>query len=186
MILRLLAGAAVIALLVVGWLTVSSVQNEPTTVVAARTVENPGYAAQDAVLIETGPDGRPMYTVHAKEILEQAASDVVTLKELTLQFRDPTGRVWNGRADQGTVATGADRVELSGSVTLSGLVPTDRQPVAISSERLSLDTRRNLVTTQDPVVLSWNGQRLSARGLIAHLRSQRVTLESDVHGVYRP
>lgn len=186
MILRVLAGAAVIALLIVGWLTVNDAQNASSPVPAVRKVSNPGYAARDAVLIETGPDGHPMYTLHASEIRQQPASDLVTLENVTFQFRDPTGGVWNGRANQGVVSNGTANVDLSGAVTLSGVLPSDRLPVAISSDTLAVDTRGEVVTTKDPVVLEWNGQRLSARGLVAHLKDERVTLESDVHGVYRP
>jgi LPS export ABC transporter protein LptC len=186
MILRVLAGAAVIALLIVGWLTVNDAQNAPVPVPVLRKAPNPGYAAQDAVLIETGPDGRPMYTLHASEIRQQPASDLVTLEDVTLQFRDRTGTVWNGRANQGIVSNAASDVALSGAVTLSGRLPSDQQPVAITSDALAVDTRGEVVTTKDPVVLEWNGQRLSARGLVAHLRDERVKLESDVHGQYHP
>lgn len=186
MILRVLAGAAVIALLVVGWLTVNDEQNAALPAPTARKAQNPGYAAQDAVLIETGADGRAMYTLHASEVHQQPGSNVVRLVDVTLRFRDPSGGVWSGRANQGRVSGGAANVDLSGAVRLSGLTPSRHEPVAISSDRLEIDTRREIVTTHEPVVLEWNGQQLSARGLVARLKDERLTLESNVHGLYRP
>jgi len=185
MILRVLAGAAIIALLIVGWLTINDAQNAPPSMPVARRVPNPGYAAQDAELIETGPNGRPMYALHASEIRQQPASDFVTLEKVTLQFRDPRGGVWNGRADQGVVSNGASKVDLTGAVTLSGRLP-DEAPVSISSNALAVDTRTEIVTTKDPVVFELNGQQLTARGMVADLKDERVELESDVHGLYRP
>jgi lipopolysaccharide export system protein LptC len=186
MILRVLAGAAIIALLIVGWLTINDAQNTPPPLPVARKVPNPGYSAQDVQLVETGPDGRPMYTLHASEIRQQPASDFVTLENVTLQFRDPAGDLWNGRANEGVVSNGASNVDLTGAVTLSGRLPSDQAPIAISSNTLAVDTRTEVVTTQDPVVFELSGQQLSARGMVAHLKDERVQLESDVHGLYRP
>lgn len=186
MILRVLAGAAVIALLVVGWLTVNDQQSGPAPTETVRKVQNPGYSAQDALLIETGADGHAMYTLHASEVHQEPGSDAVRLVDVTLRFRDPSGRVWSGRANQGLVSRQAVNVDLSGAVRLSGLMPKRHEPVSISSDRLEIQTRKQTVKTQDPVALDWNGQRLTARGLVVDLKNERMELESDVHGLYRP
>lgn len=186
MILRVLGGAAVIALLVIGWLSVNDERIGPAPAAVRAKRLNPGYAAQNAVLIETGPDGRPMYTLHASEIREQPTSQAVRLLDVTLEFRDPHGGVWNGRANEGLVSSGAAHVALSGAVTLTGALPESTAPLSISTDRLAVDTRSDVVTTTDPVVLEWNGEQVSARGLVAQLKDQRVTLESDVHGHYHP
>ncbi len=187
MIARALASAVMIGLLIGGWLLLDSEQNAAAvSTSAARTIPNPGYSARDAVLVETGADGRPMYTVHAAQVEQQAASAVTQLDEVTMQFRDAAGHVWNGRADRGFVTEGASQIDLAGGVRLWGLLPSTQQPIELSSDHLAVDTRTEIVTTKDPVVLGWNGQLLHGRGLVAHLHEQRLTLESDVHGIYQP
>ncbi len=187
MILRVLAAAAVIALLIAGWLALTSEQNGPAAPPrSSRADANPGYTASNADLIETGPDGRPMYTLHAAEIRQPPAAQFAVLDNVTVQFHDQTGQLWNGRADRGLVWSGASQVDLSGAVRLWGVLTSTQQSVQISSERLDVDTRTEIVTTKDPVALEWGRQRLSAHGLVAHLREQRVELESDVHGTYQP
>ncbi len=187
MILRVLAGAVLIALLVAGWLLLNNEEMGPAAPLAgARPPPNPGYSAHNASLIETGPDGRPMYTIHAAEIEQQPDSQVTELDDVTMQFRDEGGHVWNGRADRGFVLDNASQIDLSGAVRLWGVLPSTQQPIQVSSDRFAVDTRTEIVTTKDPVVLEWSGQVLHAHGLIAHLREQRVRLESDVHGTYNP
>ncbi|MGH8260720.1 MAG: LPS export ABC transporter periplasmic protein LptC [Steroidobacteraceae bacterium] len=186
-LLRALAVVAVIALLAVGWLALNSEQNAPPAPAAAPiSVQTPGYSAQDAVLIETGDDGKPMYTLRAADIRQQPASQIAVLDQVQMRFRDAAGGVWTGRADQGRVIDGASRVDLSGMVTITGPLPGSSEPARISSDRLSIDTRDEVVTTHDPVKLAWGEQHLSARGLIAHLRKQRIRLEADVHGSFSP
>lgn len=187
MILRALAVAAVIGLLAVGWLALRSQRRGPVTASAAvRSTESAGYSARDATLIETGPDGHPMYTLRAAEIRQQPASQVAVLDQVQMEFRDAAGHLWHGRADQGRVLDGGSQVDLSGSVKITGQLPGSSEPAEISSERLNVDTRSEVVRTRDPVQLDWGRQQLRARGLLAQLREQRVKLEADVHGTYRP
>lgn len=188
MILKVLAGAAVIALLFAGWLTFNSEQNNAPAQATARLAAgaSSGYSARDAELIETGADGRPMYTLHASTIRQQPGTQTAVLDDVAFQFRDAAGEVWNGHADQGYVQGAASTVDLTGAVSFWGTLPQSAAPVRISSDRLDVDTRTEVVTTPDPVVLEWNGQSLDARGLVAHLKEQWVKLQSDVHGTYHP
>jgi LPS export ABC transporter protein LptC len=179
-------GALVIALLVAVWLLLNNEQNGPAVPRADNRAANPGYSAQNAVLIETAADGHPMYTLHASSIRQEPDSAITTLEQVQMQFRDPQGNIWNGRADEGRVVDQASQVELTGNVILSGLLPGTGKPAQISTDRLNVDTHTEVATTADPVVLDWNGQIVHARGMIARLRQQRVLLESDVHGRYVP
>lgn len=185
MILRALAAAAVIALLAIAWLALNGQSSGPAAPAAARvSAQSPGYSARDAVLIETGTDGLPMYTLHAAEIREQPASRVALLEQVEMQFRDAAGETWQGHADEARVIDQASEVHLRGNVTFSGVFPGTTAPLRISTDRLSVDTHSEVVTTQDPVSFDWSGGQLNARGLVAHLREQRIQLESHVHGHY--
>ena len=187
MILRALAAAAVIALLAIAWLALNGGSNGPARPATATvSAQSPAYSARDAVLIATGEDGLPMYTLRAADIREQPASRVALLTEVEMQFRDADGQLWQVRADSARAIDQAAQVDLSGNVTLSGLLPGTAAPVRISTERLSVDTRSEIVATRDPVSLELEGGRLEARGLIARLREQRIQLESQVHGRYTP
>ncbi len=187
MILRAFAAAAVIALLAIAWLALHGQQNGAVAPAAAAVAaQSPGYSARDAVLIETGADGLPMYTLRAAEIRQQPASRTALLAQVEMQFRDAAGQVWHGRANEARVSDQASEVDLTGAVTLSGLLPGTTEPARISTDRLSVDTRAEVVETKDPVTLDWGGQQIRARGLLAQLREQRVQLESNVHGRYAP
>jgi LPS export ABC transporter protein LptC len=185
MILRALAAAAVIALLAIAWLALHGEASGPAAPETARvSAQSPGYSASDAILTETGADGVPMYTLHAAKIREQPTSRVALLDRVEMQFRDSAGQLWHGRADEARVTDQASQVDLSGNVTLSGLLPGTTEPARISTDRLRVDTHSEVVTTQDPVSLDWAGGQLTARGLIARLRDERIRLEAQVHGRY--
>lgn len=185
MILRALAAAAVIALLAIAWLALNSEPSGPAApATPAVSTQSPGYSARDAVLIETGENGVPLYTLRAAEIREQPASKIALLERVEMQFRDGRGQLWDGRADVARAVDQAAQVDLSGNVALSGLLPGSQEPVRISTDRLSIDTRTEVVTTADAVTIDWDRAQLTALGLSARLREQRIRLESHVHGRY--
>jgi len=187
MILRALAAAAVIALLAIAWLALNGESSGPAAPATATvSAQSPGYSARNAVLIETGPDGRPMYTLRAADIREQPASQSALLDRVEMQFRDAAGRLWQGRADQARVVDQATEVELSGDVALSGALPNTTELLRISTDRLKVDTHSEVVATDDAVTIALGSQQLRARGLIARLRQQSIRLQSQVHGRYAP
>src|SRR5581483_7762778 len=75
-------------------------ENVATTTVDERAGDL-GYSARNTRMIETGPDGRPMYTIEAGFIHEPPASTTVLLSQVRLGFKDTNGNQWQGRADAG-------------------------------------------------------------------------------------
>ena len=153
---------------------------------------DPGYSALDADLIQTGPDGQPLYRLQAAVIRQFPGTDRIELEHLRLGFRDPGGDDWTATALRGSLEPGQDAkvgagnglIDLEGDVHVSGLLGGEQQAAEIATERLSVDTEKQVVRTRDPVTLTWSGRQLQAAGLMARLRDRRVRLEAAVHGTF--
>jgi LPS export ABC transporter protein LptC len=182
MIYRIFA-ALVFLVVVVGSIVLGGQQGEttaPTTV--EEPLRDPGYAARDAKLVQTGPDGHPLYTLNADVIRQQPDKDTVEMEQAKLGFYDTSGNLWTARGERGEVGQQSGKVELSGNVHVNGLLPGTQDPGEIRTQRLSFDTRTSIVNTRDPVTLTLPGQLIKARGMRATLKDGRVQLESAVHG----
>ena len=179
----LLAGLALIA----GLLLFSGPEREavaPST--AGAPPPDPGYAAINAKLVQTGPDGQPLYSLDAARISQQPDEDIVRMTQVQMGFRAATGEQWSARAERGELGQDTGVVQLDGNVHVAGLLPGTEEQAEIATEHLSYDTRAQLVATPDPVTLTVSGRELHARGLQARLKEGRVQLESAVHGSYLP
>ena len=185
MIYRLLAMLALVAL-IVGVVVLSGAQRESAAPATVGPLHDPGYAVRRARLIQTGSDGRALYTLDAAQIQQQPNQGTVDLQQVQLGFRDTSGTEWTARADRGELAQESGVVQLEGGVRLAGVLPDMGEPAAISTERLAFDTRSQIVTTLDPVTLLVSGRELHAQGLIARLKERQVQLESAVHGSFLP
>jgi len=185
MIFRIFA-TAVFVVIIVGSIWFGGQQREaaaPTPVATSPT--DLGYSARRAVLIETGPDGLPMYTVNADVIRERSANNV-DFEQVQMSFRDQGGQTWTARADHGELGQQTGTVELTGDVHVDGMLPGSPDNVDLSSDKLFVDSRADIISTDEAVTLNWGGRRLGSHGMVAALTQRRVLLESDVHGIFSP
>lgn len=169
---------------------------------AAVAAPDPGYAARDAVIIETGYDGRERYRLKARVIHQQLDASVIDLEYLEMDYhpgaqsRVPgeapvsaatASEVWHLTSDHGLVRAGGDDVQLTGNVVVTGTTPSGGgEPVTFSTRSMSINTPTEFIETKDPVTVRWSGHQLDGVGMKADLKAGTLRLESDVHGEFSP
>src|ERR1700761_7137490 len=154
MIFRILAFLLVIGI-IVGSFFLGGEQHETTsttTTVDAASAEL-GYSARNATLVETGTDGFLVYTLNAN-VIRQHPGDGVEFEQVHLSFRDADGQTWKGRADEGELTTETGKVDLAGNVHVNGKLPGSDQMADLATEKLSVDTHEDIITTAEPVTLN--------------------------------
>ena len=186
MIFRSFASLALLALVAGSIFLGRQRRDAETPAPANRSVEDLGYGARDAQLIETGADGRPKYTLNAKLIEQHPKDQSVQLQTVHMILNDADGNRWTVDAEHGDIVGDGVNINLSGAVHVAGQLPGTDQPADITSERLSFDTRADIVTSTDPVTFSWAGRQIHAVGIVANLKDSHVQLESAVHGIFQP
>jgi LPS export ABC transporter protein LptC len=196
---RFASYAAIIAVVAVAYFlgTMGRGGNGDNTVAALPP--DPGYAARDAEIIETGYDGRERYRLNAKVIRQQIDSNVINLEQLAMDYHpgaqgevpgerpagdaDPS-EVWHLRSDRGQVRADGDDVQLEGNVQLTGPAPGSGAPLKLSTATLRVNTPTEFVQTDAPVVLDWSGHQIRAVGFEADLKRGKLRLISDIHGLF--
>jgi len=169
---------------------------------AAVAAPDPGYAARDAVIIETGYDGRERYRLKARVIHQQLDASVIDLEYLEMDYhpgaqsRVPgeapvsaatASEVWHLTSDHGRVRAGGDDVLLTGNVVVTGTTPSGGgEPMTLSTRSMSINTPTEFIETKDPVTVRWSGHQLDGVGMKADLKAGTLRLESDVHGEFSP
>jgi lipopolysaccharide export system protein LptC len=166
---------------------------------AAAEIPDPGYAARDAVIIETGYDGRERYRLNAQVIRQQIETGNIELEHLQMHYhpgaqgelpaeqpapRDPG--VWHLKSNRGEVRAGGDDVELTGDVEVTGPAPGSELPLTLNTQGLRIHTPTEFISTAKPVRLRLSGNELTAVGMEADLKAGKVRLKSSVHGSSAP
>jgi LPS export ABC transporter protein LptC len=166
---------------------------------------DPGYAARDAEVIETGYDGRERYRLSAKVIRQQSETAAIELESLSMLYHpgaqpgltgeaapapSPAGKTaddsWQLTSDHGQVRADGDDVLLSGNVRVTGPAPGTGLPLQLTTSELRINTPTEFIETRAPVKLLLSGNELDAVGMQADLKAGRLRLESEVHGRFAP
>jgi LPS export ABC transporter protein LptC len=164
----------------------------------AADTPDPGYAAHDAEIIETGYDGRERYRLNAKVIRQRTESGVIELETLEMNYHPGAqervagesrpaaaeNELWHLTSDRGLVRADGDDVQLNGNVRVTGTTPGSGVPLVLSTTELRINTPTEFIETDAPVKLTWTGHELDARGMRADLKAGTLRLESDVHGQF--
>lgn len=145
---------------------------------------DPGYSAKQARLIQTGPDGQPLYTLDAAEVQQLPQAGTVDMQQVVLGFKDASGGQWTARGNQGELEQNTGIVQLDGAVHVAGTLPGTSDPAEITTEHVSFDTNSQIIDSRDPVTLLMTGRKLGGTGMVVNLKERQVQLESSVHGTY--
>lgn len=158
-----------------------------TAVAATPARPDPGYVALDAVLVQTGTDGRPVYVLTANRIAQQAGSADVRAQQLQLRYDNAAqpGPGWTLTAQDGLLPGRSSRVHLQGNVLLRGRPPGSQAATRVDTEQLDYDIHSRQISTDLAVRITWGRQQLDARGLSADLNRSQLQLMNQVHGRFR-
>jgi lipopolysaccharide export system protein LptC len=193
---RPLAYLAIIAVVAVAYFIGRSGRGDEGADGAAALPPDPGYAARDAVVIETGYDGRERYRLNAKLIRQQTEAGEIELESLSMDYfpgaqasaqgTPSTGadEKWHLTSDRGQVRADGDDVQLSGNVRVTGPAPGTGQPLTLATSELRMHTPTQFIETNSPVTINWSGHELEAMGLEADLKQGNLRLKSDIHGKF--
>jgi lipopolysaccharide export system protein LptC len=197
---RPLGTVAVIAIISIAYFMARAGRGDDAGAAAGALPPDPGYAALDAEVIETGYDGRERYRLNAKVIRQQIDSSMIDLEQLEMDYHPgaqarvpgekaaPAGddEVWHLRSDRGQVRADGDDIELVGNVKVTGSAPGTVEPISLETERIRINTPTEFIQTDERVTLLWSGYELNARGMKADLKAGTLRLESEVHGEFSP
>ena len=145
-----------------------------------------GYYLRDAKILGTDGDGKPLYWIRAASAEEQPNEKHLILKNVTAQYNFSDNTPWVLKASRGEVPDNASYLNLSGDVQLATKTRQGVSPTIIQTIELHLEPENFIAETTAPVSIFIGSHRLEAVGFRADLRTNQLTLKSNVHGQFRP
>ncbi len=146
-----------------------------------------GYYLRDAVLLGTDEQGRILYRLHAKLAEERPDNGGLLLHEVQFEYQPAEQVPWSVTAARGEAPSEQPSyLDLEGDVEITRNPGTAGRTTRVETDRLRLEPEQRLASTNGPVRISVDGNTLEAVGLKAFLGSDRLELESKVHGLFTP
>jgi len=197
---RLLSYVAIISVVAGAYFLGTAGRGGNAADTAVTAPQDPGYAARDAEVIETGFDGRERYRLNARVIRQQAGTGAIDLEDLRMDYHPGSQggipgekraagaaeEMWHLKSDRGQVRADGDDVQLNGNVLVTGQLPGSGGPLTLTTDSMRVNTPTEFIETDDPVKLRWSGHDLTAVGMQYDLKAGMLRLESQVHGEFSP
>lgn len=145
----------------------------------------PGYYLRDTRLLTMDEEGHLAFALRAEEARQASDGAPVRLYEVELDYTPEMDLAWDVRGGEATLEPGSRLIHLSAGVEAVSR-PDDGRPVRLNTPALSIDPDTYRAWTSELVELHTEDGQLRSRGLTAYLREDRVKLEAEIHGTFRP
>ena len=144
----------------------------------------PGYYLRDATLSETDDTGRLYLRIRTETADQDPATQEIGLGTVRVDYFPTDAAPWVLTSRRGMLPQGARVVTLSDDVTLTGSPIARSAPAIVRTSTMTLDTVTSVATTTAPVRIELGPQVVTATGMRADLKNDRVALQSSVRGRY--
>ena len=144
-----------------------------------------GYYMTDAQLIVTGEDGQTRYRVRSDNVIQNTDDDTIDLDKVYVEY-DPLSSIpWDLRANSGHIPPDRNIIELKGDV-IAETRDDENTPIVIRTDFLELNTDTYVAETDREVTIDYATNRVSATGMRAYFKEDRLQLLAKVHGNFYP
>ena len=144
-----------------------------------------GYYMNEAELIGTGDSGKILYRLRTKNASQNFEDGVVNMEGVHVIYEPEASVPWDLRADTGQIPPSANIIELAGNVVAATQDDSNLQ-TTIRTNYLELDTETYIANTPRKVTIDYMQHRVSATGMRAYFKEDRLQLISDVNGNFLP
>lgn len=144
-----------------------------------------GYYLKAARLLGTGPDGALLYEIQADHA-EQQDDNRIAFTDVHIDYLPSSDVPWTVDADTALIDPGQPIVQLSGHVVATSSEGFSGDDTEIRTQYLELDPERYVAETEERVQIRIGTRSLTATGMLASLKEQRVQLKSNVSGKFAP
>jgi lipopolysaccharide export system protein LptC len=158
-------------------------QNRGTAAPQPQNIVNRGYYLKSARILGTGPDGSLLYEIRADRA-EQKEDDSIEFTDVSVRYSPQSDVPWTVIADTATIGQDHQHVILQGNVLAVSSEGFSGDQTEIATQHLELDPETYVAETDDRVHIRIGSRSLSATGMLASLKENRLQLRSNVSGKF--
>jgi len=151
----------------------------------ATDIPHRGYYLKSARILGTGTDGKLLYEIQARQA-EQHGDDSINFTDVLINYSPASEVPWIVSADTAEIDQGSQRVRLSGHVRAVSNEGFSGNDTEIRTQYLELDPERYVAETEQRVQIRIGARSLTATGMLASLKENRLQLMSNVNGKFVP
>jgi LPS export ABC transporter protein LptC len=144
-----------------------------------------GYYLKSARILGTGENGDLLYEVESDRA-EQQTDKSIEFTDVRIRYSPQSNVPWTVNADAATLSESSPRIVLRGHVRATSNSDVPGNETEIRTQYLELDPERFIAETDERVQIRVGARSLTATGMLASLKDDRIELKSNVRGKIAP
>ena len=144
-----------------------------------------GYYLKSARILGTAGNGSLLYEIEADRA-EQRADRRIDFTDVRIRYSPESEIPWTVYADTAVLSEESPNVVLRGHVRATSSGDTDRDETEIRTQYLELDPERSIAETDERVQIRVGARSLTATGMLASLKEDKIELKSNIRGKIAP
>lgn len=144
-----------------------------------------GYYLKSARILGTGSNGELLYELRADDA-QQKEDNQVFFTNVLLNYSPQSAVPWRVNADSAVIRQDEERVLLSGNVRAVSSEGFSGKDTELRTQYLEIDPENYLAETDERVQIRIGARSLTATGMLASLKENRLELKSNVSGKFAP
>jgi len=166
------------------WYLATSLEDRPEPAQPAEPLGQ-GYYLRGARILGTDDTGELLYEIEA-DYAEERGEERIAFDNVRVRYSPQTDVPWSLSADRALITGNRDRLTLSGHVLAVSEAGFADEVTEIRTDRLELEPEAYRAFTDRRVQIRIGERSLTATGMEALLRENRVSLASNVSGKFVP
>ncbi|MBT8092524.1 MAG: LPS export ABC transporter periplasmic protein LptC [Gammaproteobacteria bacterium] len=144
-----------------------------------------GYYLKSARILGTGENGEPLYQIEADRA-EQRTDKRIDFTDVRIRYSPDHDIPWVVNADTATLQEESPRIILRGHVRATSSGSDESDETEIRTQYLELDPEQYIAETDERVQVRVGARSLTATGMLASLRENKIELKSNIRGKIAP
>lgn len=169
---------------IISWFLARPIVDEPAAAAPYDPLHQ-GYYLRSARIFGTGPDGSALYEILAA-YAEQEDDDRISFSDVRISYSPESDVPWTVNADSATISQNERLVTLRGHVRALSSEGFSGNDTEIRTQYLELDPEAYIAETPERVQIRIGQRSLTATGMLASLKENRLELRSNVSGKFVP
>lgn len=182
---RDLVGIAALAAIAAGSWYLAATLREPVAEDESTNSFSGGFYLRSARILGMGETGNLLYEIVA-DYAVQKENDEIEFRNVSISYSPTTEIPWTLNADVATLASDQKRVILSGHVRAVSTQVVSGEVTEVRTSWLELEPEEFRAETDRRVQIRVGARSLTATGMLALLREDRLHLKSNVSGRFVP
>ena len=145
---------------------------------------DPDYFLKGFTATTMDKTGKPVYQIKARHLEHYPDDDSMKPQQPLFSFYENNIKTWTAQANEAVILKNNEKIHLTGKVVLKQILSTNKAPMILTAEQLTIEPEQNIAHTKSKIKLTQGKNSIKATGMRADMNENRIEFLSRTRSHY--